>query len=574
VNNIIVRQREQRQSLSMPELHPVLSRIFSARDVASAKELEKELGQLLRYDQLKNIKSATELLIECLISKGHIIIIGDFDADGATSTALTLSALKLFGFQSVDYLVPNRFEFGYGLTPEIVDVAAKASPELIITVDNGISNFDGVNRAQELGIKVLITDHHLPAETLPNADVIVNPNQPGDTFASKNLAGVGVIFYVMLALRQQLRDRQWFTSNAIAEPNMAQFLDLVALGTVADVVPLDRNNRILVYQGIQRIKSGLVRPGILALIRQGNRQPHSITAADMGFVLGPRLNAAGRLEDMSQGIACLLADDAGQAMTLAAKLNALNLQRREIEKEMKQQAAQSLDKLELADGDLPDILCLYDAHWHQGVIGILASRLKEKYHRPVIIFANGDDHELKGSGRSVAGVHIRDLLSLVDTRNPGLIKKFGGHAMAAGLTLATKDFACFQTQLLAIGKQIISDDLLQGILYTDGELQPQEMTLELAQLLRDSGPWGQGFPEPVFEGRFTVLQQRIVGENHLKLVLGLEDSQREIDAIAFNQAKDFADIDQQQIYAVYRLDVNEFNGNRQAQMIVEHIVVQ
>lgn len=557
-----------------PELLPdhlpmVLRRVYAARGVNDALQLDNGVERLLSPDQLGGMTRALDLLEAAIVGEQRIVIVGDFDADGATSSALTLRALRSLGCEQVGYLVPNRFDYGYGLTPEIVAVAATQHPDLLITVDNGISSLAGVAAAQALGIRVLVTDHHLPGQQLPSADAIVNPNLSGDPFPSKNLAGVGVAFYVMLALRARLRDKGWFSARGIEEPNLANLLDLVALGTVADVVPLDHNNRILVEQGLRRIRAGQCVPGITALLTVGGRNPARTVASDLGFAAGPRLNAAGRLEDMSLGIECLLADDPQTAQHIARQLDQLNRERRDIETEMKAQALVTLEALNLEEGVLPTGLCAFDPDWHQGVIGILAARLKEKFHRPVIAFARASDEEIKGSARSVPGVNIRDCLEAVSTRHPGLIRKFGGHAMAAGLSLAERDYPVFQALFDAEISRHLGAAELHGIVHSDGRLDAAELKLELADQLRSAGPWGQSFPEPVFEGIFEVIHQRIVGERHLKLNLRA-DNNAQFDAIAFNQ-EDLSDLTGLKVTLAYRLDANEFRGMRSLQLVIEHL---
>ncbi|MGD2138556.1 MAG: single-stranded-DNA-specific exonuclease RecJ [Gammaproteobacteria bacterium] len=555
---------------SLPaDLHPLLRRVYAARAVASAGDLDYSLTNLLPLRQLAGLPAAVELLYTALAERWRILVVGDFDADGATSCALCLRALRLLGAADVDYLVPNRFEYGYGLTPEIVAVAARRHPDLVLTVDNGISSREGVAAAKQRGIRVLVTDHHLPGECLPEADAIVNPNLPDNDFPSKHLAGVGVAFYVMLGLRAHLRECGWFAARQIVEPNLAQFLDLVALGTVADVVPLDRNNRILVQQGIRRIRAGQCVPGLRALLEVAGRDPSRVIATDLGFAAGPRLNAAGRLEDMSLGIECLLTDDAGSARTMASQLDGLNRERREIESDMQAQALAALGDLELDDASLPLGLCLFDPDWHQGVIGILAARIKERFHRPVIAFARSGKGELKGSARSVGGLHIRDVLDAVATRHPRLIARFGGHAMAAGLTLAEEDYPAFAAAFDAeVARHLVHEEL-GGVIHSDGELQEQELSLEIARLLRDASPWGQGFPAPLFDGDFTVLDQRVVGERHLKLSLRPAGGRGQIDAIAFNTASLSPGCSA--VHLAYRLDVNAYRGTESAQLVVEHI---
>lgn len=557
------------------DIHPVLRRIYVARGIQSNEELERNLQQLLPFEDLLGIDQATVCLADAIAQQQKIMIIGDFDADGATSSALAVSALKTFGAHNVKYLVPNRFEYGYGLTPEIVAVAQQSSPDVIVTVDNGIASHAGVTAAKNAGIKVVITDHHLPAETLPAADAIVNPQQPGDKFASKNLAGVGVFFYVMLALRAKLRTRNWFALQNIPEPNMAQFLDLVALGTVADLVALDRNNRIMVHHGLQRIRAGRARIGIQAMLAVAGRQAEKLIAADLGFAIGPRLNAAGRLTDMSLGIECLLCEDGNRARELAVQLNSLNEERRIIEQDMKQQAFAELEKIpQLQQSkNLPFGLCLFDDKWHQGVIGLLASRVKDRVHRPTIVFAPGNTtEEIKGSARSIPGLHIRDVLDAVATKHPELISKFGGHAMAAGLTLDRKNYTAFCKAFDAEVRLHISEEHLQAVLQSDGELHANDFCIELADQLRDAGPWGQAFPEPVFDGRFKLVQQHLVGSKHLKLTLGLENSSQYFEAIAFNvDLNRWPNHRAQQINAAYRLDINEYQGRRNLQLIIEEL---
>ena len=553
-------------------LHPLLARVYAGRGVNCAEQLNLALDQLLPPEGLLNAHSAAELLADALASDKKILVVGDFDADGATSTTLAVSALRAFGAARVDFLVPNRFEYGYGLTPEIVALAGRDQPDLIITVDNGISSLEGVDAARKLGIATLITDHHLAGRELPQADVIVNPNQPGCTFASKNLAGVGVIFYVMLALRAELRSRSWFDSRP--QVNLGHYLDLVALGTVADVVPLDYNNRILVAAGLARIRAGQARPGIHALLEMGSRHYRSVVASDLGFAVGPRINAAGRLEDMSIGIACLLSEDVAEAAALAGRLQQLNLDRRVIEQGMQDEALQILAKLPLqAEQEPPLAMTLYQSGWHQGVIGILASRIKDRLHRPVIAFADGDPGQIKGSARSIPGIHIRDILDAVATRHPGLISKFGGHAMAAGMTLPLAAYDAFAAAFTEEVARHAQDVELQAVIASDGELSETDFQLELANELRYAGPWGQHFPEPVFDGRFTIVSQRLVGEKHLKLVLSPPGSTQVLDAIAFNVDLDtWPDQAIEEIEIAYRLDVNEFRGQRSVQLMVEHLV--
>lgn len=569
-----IKQRDIPETLlSLSSYPPVLQRIYAARGIKQESELEKGLQALLPFSTLTDIDKACLRLEEALSKQQRILIIGDFDADGATSTALAISALGAMGASHVEFLVPNRFEFGYGLTPAIVEVARKWHPDLIITVDNGIASMDGVDAANQAGIDVLITDHHLPADSLPKACAIVNPNQPADRFQSKSIAGVGVIFYVMLALRRHLVNAGWFSAQGIAETNMAQFLDLVALGTVADVVALDQNNRILVNQGLARIRQGHCRPGIKALIEISGRDCSRLRESDLGFAVAPRLNAAGRLDDMSLGIDCLLSDTPEKAKNLAAHLDELNQERRVIESEMKEQALLTIEKLinkiEHAH-HLPVALCMMDENWHQGVIGILAGRLKERYHRPVIAFAQVSDTELKGSARSISGLNIRDVLAAVDKDHPGLISKFGGHAMAAGLSLAPQAFKAFQQAFVAEVAKHLDSSQCEGELWTDGSLKPQELTLETANLLQQAGPWGQQFPEPCFDNVFEILEQRLVGQHHLKLTLAHPEGGSTIDAIAFNiDLNKWPNHRARQAHLAYKLDINVYQGRTRLQLIVD-----
>jgi single-stranded-DNA-specific exonuclease len=571
-DNKIICRRPPGESGNLPsDLHPVLRRIYLARHVTSAQELEQSLDQLIPPTQLKGIDQATALLADALQRQRRMLIVADFDADGATSCTLAQRALRSLGARDVRYLVPNRFEYGYGLTPEIVALAAQQSPELIITVDNGISSLEGVAEARRRGIDVLVTDHHLPGAALPMATVIVNPNQPDDNFPSKNLAGVGVIFYVMLALRAHLRESGWFAQQNIPEPNLARLLDLVALGTVADVVPLDYNNRILVAQGLKRINQGNPCTGIAALLRVAGRSPQRVTAMDLGYVVGPRLNAAGRLTDMSLGIECLLTDDPAAAQDMAGKLDALNRERRTIEATMQKQALAAIASLHLDMATLPRGLCLFDESWHQGVIGLVASRIKEHTHRPVIAFAPVSDSEIKGSARSVPGLHIRDALDAVAARHPHLLSRFGGHAMAAGLTLLRAHLEAFREAFDEEVSRHLSDSDLQGKIISDGELTGEELSLPVAELLRAAGPWGQGFPEPVFDGCFDVVSQRVVGEKHLKLTLRAPRHAKALEAIAFNSVREGQAVTYSRIRTAYKLDVNEYQGYRSLQLIIEHL---
>lgn len=558
---------------NMPNTAEVLKRIFIARGIKDEKELDKQLQALLPFHTLKGIELACGRLEHALHLQQRILIIGDFDADGATSTALAVTALRAMGAQNVEYLVPNRFEFGYGLTPAIVDVAYQWSPHLIITVDNGIASFDGVNRAKELGIDVLITDHHLPADKIPDACAIVNPNQPGCDFPSKSIAGVGVIFYVMLALRRHLVQQNWFTQNSIAEPNMASFLDLVALGTVADVVGLDQNNRIMVNQGMLRIRQGLCREGIKALIDISGREPTKLRESDLGFAIAPRLNAAGRLDDMALGIECLITKESNKARAFAQQLDALNEERKQIESEMKEQAVLALDQLSSHaefKTNLPVALCLHDKTWHQGVIGILAGRIKERHHRPVIAFASVGEGELKGSARSISGLNIRDVLAAMDKDHPDLILKFGGHAMAAGLSIKEASLSAFRKAFVSEVSKHINLSECEGELLTDGPLNPDELTMDTAHLIHQAGPWGQQFAEPVFDNVFELIEQRVVGQNHLKMTLMLKGSKQSMDAIAFNVDLNlWPNHRARYIHAAYKLDINHFQGRTKLQLLIQ-----
>ena len=571
--SIKIQRRDQKNQSSLESMHPVLQRVYSARDVTSEQDLDYSLSGLLSFSELSGIESAVDLLVVALEQNLRILIVADFDADGATSCAVAIRGLRAMGAKDVRYVVPNRFEYGYGLTPEIVKVAARQSPDLIITVDNGIASNDGVAAAKKLGIKVLVTDHHLPGDQLPEADAIVNPNQPNDTFQSKSLAGVGVMFYVLMALRSRLREMGWFDQQGISDPNLAQLLDLVALGTVADVVPLDRNNRILVSQGLARIRKGVGCAGIRAIAQMAKREYRNLTSSDLGFSIGPRLNAAGRLDDMSLGIECLLCDDQQEATRLASELDQLNKTRRKIGDQMLDEATQILDSLDLEENKMPFGLCLYDPDWHQGVIGILASKIKERLFRPVIVFANADAGEIKGSARSVKGVHIRDVLDAVATKNPGLISKFGGHAMAAGLSFSADHYDDFVRAFDAEVRQHLTQDDLQGVLLSDGQLSSEELSLELAEELRYAGPWGQAFPEPLFDGVFEIEDARIVAEKHLKMLLRKPEQNTDqlFDAIAFFTTNEDWPEGVTRVEIAYQLDVNEFRGNRSPQLLIKHI---
>ena len=555
------------------ELDPLLQRIYQSRGINNQLALDRQLSCLPAPSLLSGMTEAVERLITALQQDQQIVIVGDFDADGATSSALMMLALRAMGFQRLEFLVPNRFDYGYGLTPEIVDLATQYKPQLIVTVDNGISSIEGVAHAADLNIDVIVTDHHLPGKILPEAWAIINPNQPGCVFPSKNLAGVGVAFYLLSGLRKTLRDIGWFTDNDMEEPNMAAWLDLVALGTVADVVPLDQVNRALVYQGLMRIRSGRCRPGIQALLRIAGKNPKRLVATDLGFAIGPRLNAAGRLDDISLGIQCLLTDDLNEAMQTAESLDQLNKDRRSIEQSMQQEAMMELDKLTLDSESLPSALCLFRPDWHQGVVGLVASRLKEKHHRPVVAFARADDGSLKGSSRSIPGLHIRDAMDAVATQNPGLISKFGGHAMAAGLTLEEEKLDLFIDAFQSHVDQVLNPDDLNAKMVTDGCLDSEEVSMHTAELLRESGPWGQQFPEPCFEGIFTIKQQRVVGEKHLKLILSHTSTPHiNLDAIYFNMdVHQWPNLLATLANCVYRLDINEFRGQKKLQLLIQYM---
>ncbi|EBR1502649.1 single-stranded-DNA-specific exonuclease RecJ [Salmonella enterica] len=568
-----LRRREADETADLPvDLPPLLRRLYASRGVRSARELERSVKGMLPWQQLSGIDNAVEILYNAFREGIRIIVVGDFDADGATSTALSVLGMRALGCDNISYLVPNRFEDGYGLSPEVVDQAKARGAQLIITVDNGISSHAGVAHAKTLGIPVIVTDHHLPGDTLPDAEAIINPNLRDCEFPSKALAGVGVAFYLMLALRTFLRDKGWFDERGIAPPNLAELLDLVALGTVADVVPLDANNRILTWQGLSRIRAGKCRPGIKALLEIANRDPQRLAASDLGFVLGPRLNAAGRLDDMSVGVALLLCDNLGEARVLASELDALNQTRKEIEQGMQAEALILCEKLERSSETLPGGLAMYHPEWHQGVVGILASRIKERFHRPVIAFAPAGDGTLKGSGRSIQGLHMRDALERLDTLYPDLMIKFGGHAMAAGLSLEEHKFEQFQQRFGELVTEWLDPALLQGEVISDGPLSAAEMSMEVAQLLRDAGPWGQMFPEPLFDGRFRLLQQRLVGERHLKVMVEPVGGGPLLDGIAFNiDTTCWPDNGVREVELAYKLDINEFRGNRSLQIIIDDI---
>ncbi|MBQ75168.1 MAG: single-stranded-DNA-specific exonuclease RecJ [Gammaproteobacteria bacterium] len=545
---------------------PLLNRLYVGRGVVDPSDLDNSMAGLLPPGSFKGMSDSVSLLQEAVTGQQRILIVGDFDADGATSSALMVSCLKAFGARHVDYLVPDRFKFGYGLTPEIVAVAADFSPDLIVTVDNGMSSIEGVQAAVDSNMKVVITDHHLAGDILPAAHAILNPNQPGCEFPSKALAGVGVAFYLLSALRSSLREIGWFQQ---AEPNLADCLDLVALGTIADVVSMDKNNRILVSEGLRRIRAGRARPGIYALISVSGADYKQLTSRDLAFGIGPRLNAAGRLENMSLGIECLLADG-NRAVELADHLEALNNERKSIETEMKVQAQETIVKHQDVGQNEFDVgVCLFHPEWHQGVVGIIASRIKDQIHRPVIAFAQTSDSELKGSARSIPGLHIRDALDTIAARNPGVLVKFGGHAMAAGLSIEPGNFEKFQQLFNQEAKRWLSEEDLERVIVSDGEVG-ETISKSLALHVIEAAPWGSGFPEPVFDGEFEVLDQRIVASRHLKLKLRPLDEDEVIEAIAFNHDRL---IEQRQLRLAYRLDINRFRGRESVQLIVESVAV-
>ncbi|MBK8317379.1 MAG: single-stranded-DNA-specific exonuclease RecJ [Betaproteobacteria bacterium] len=561
MTHIVTRNSPQRAvwQLEQQGMHPLLARLYAARGVKDKTELDYELKSLIPPTALTHATDAAQILADAIEAEAKMLIIGDYDCDGATATAVGVRALKMLG-ADVDFLLPDRFKLGYGLSPEIVDVAAQQSPDLIITVDNGIASIEGVDRARELGIATLITDHHLPGETLPEADCIVNPNQPGCDFPSKCIAGVGVMFYVMLALRAELRERGFFAERP--EPNFASLLDLVALGTVADVVKLDRNNRILVSQGLKRMRAGQLQPGLAALFKAAGRDPKKATAMDLGFILGPRLNAAGRLADMRLGVECLLTEDTSRALSIAQQLDALNRERREIESGMQEQALILLESIDANDA-APGI-ALFDPSWHEGVVGILASRIKDKLHRPVFAFAPGEGGIIKGSGRSIPGLHLRDALDLVAKRSPGLLIRFGGHAMAAGATVNAENFEKFRESFAQVAAELLAPADLTRTLETDGNLEGAYFSLETARLLENE-IWGQGFPAPLFLDEFEVEQQRVLKEKHLKL--RLRKGGTRIDAIQFN----FSTQPGHTTRVAYRLAINEYMGVETTQLMVEHL---
>ncbi|TOK76638.1 single-stranded-DNA-specific exonuclease RecJ [Vibrio parahaemolyticus] len=573
----IQRRPEPDLSLLPDSIPPILKRIYINRGITDIAQLETSARGLHSYQKLGGIELAVELLFQAIQEQKRIIVVGDFDADGATSSALSVLALRMLGSNNVDYLVPNRFEDGYGLSPEVVDQALELGAEMIMTVDNGVSSIEGVRYAKENGITVLVTDHHLPGQVLPEVDAMVNPNLDSCAFPSKALAGVGVAFYLMMALCVHMRKHNWFAQQGMQEPKLMELIDLVALGTVADVVPLDENNRILVHQGLQRIRAGKARPGIQALIEVAKRDARRLVASDFGFALGPRINAAGRLDDMSFGVELLMCNNIHAARRMASELDGLNQTRKEIEEGMKQEAMAFCERLQFGENsELPYGLSLFQRDWHQGVIGILASRIKEKFHRPVIAFADGGEGTIKGSCRSIPGLHMRDALDFIDTQNPGLIIKFGGHAMAAGLTIKEQDFERFSRLFDEVVKKELDEAALKGVILTDGELKPEEFSMHIAEQLRAGGPFGQAFPEPIFDGEFKVLHQKLVGEKHLKLMLEPlykgHPTNVMIDGIAFNvDLRRWPDASVKAVRLAYKLDVNEFRGNQSLQLMIDHI---
>jgi single-stranded-DNA-specific exonuclease len=580
MNNIIKRRPLPNNSDLPDTFHPVIKRVLAARNINEATALDYGLQNILPYTSLLGVDDAVNLLYEALTKQARILIVADYDADGATSCALTIKALRQMGAQNVGFLVPNREKHGYGLTPQIVEVARTDSflaytplglvPDLLVTVDNGISSITGVEAAKKHGMRVLVTDHHLPGTHLPDADAVVNPRQKGDLFPSKNLCGVGVVFYVMMALRARLRDDGWFTAQAIPEPNLANFLDLVALGTVADVVTLDYNNRILIEQGLRRIRANYCCPGIRALVQVSERDQKSLIASDLAFYLGPRLNAAGRMDDMSYGIACLLSEDDFSAKQHAQLLQTFNQERRLEEAKMQEEALEMLDTLGDVD-KLPVGLCLLDQKWHQGVVGILAARIKERLYRPVIIFTHDRDNKIRGSARSVPGVHIRDVIDTIATQHPEMISYFGGHAMAAGLTIPQAQFDAFQQTFDEEVRKYLSVDDLHGIVFSDGALSGDDFNLELAEQLRALTPWGHNFPEPVFDGEFELLESRVLKEKHLKMQVRPVDGGPPVDAIAFNTVDTDWQPNVRRVQLAYKLDINVYRGSKTLQLMAKYV---
>lgn len=564
--------RDVPDGINLPDsIHPVLKRIYASRNIKSSEDLDYSLGSLIPYEELSGVDDAVILLQEMITQKKRILIVADFDADGATSCALAIRGLTAMGAEDVIYVVPNRFEHGYGLSPKIVDVALDHDPDLIVTVDNGISSISGVEHAKKNGIKVLITDHHLPGDKLPSADVIINPQLKEDKFPSKNLAGVGVIFYILLALRAKLKAENWFDEKNIKYPNLANLLDLVALGTISDLVPLDKNNRTMVAHGLKLMRKNKSKAGILAILNQSGRQLSTLTSGDLSFAIAPRLNAAGRLTDMSLGIECLLTDDKENATEMAKKLNQLNIERRQIQDNMEEQAFTEFEKyLQDTSKKIPHGICIYNQNWHQGVVGILAAKIKEKFNRPVVVFAQECQGILKGSARSITELHIKDVFDEIARLYPELILTFGGHAMAAGLTIEESQFDRFSDVFNKVVDRYISSDSLEDQCLTDGELSGDDFSLPLALAIQNAGPWGQSFPEPIFVGQFKILDKRVVGESHLKLKLQSRNNNT-LDAIAFNMTDDDWPSKLEQITSTYRLGINNYRGHSQIQLFIEHI---
>ena len=564
--------RDVPDGINLPDsIHPVLKRIYASRNIKSSEDLDYSLGSLIPYEELSGVDDAVILLQEMITQKKRILIVADFDADGATSCALAIRGLTAMGAEDVIYVVPNRFEHGYGLSPKIVDVALDHDPDLIVTVDNGISSISGVEHAKKNGIKVLITDHHLPGDKLPSADVIINPQLKENKFPSKNLAGVGVIFYILLALRAKLKAENWFDEKNIKYPNLANLLDLVALGTISDLVPLDKNNRTMVAHGLKLMRQNKSKVGILAILNQSGRQLSTLTSGDLSFAIAPRLNAAGRLTDMSLGIECLLTDDKENATEMAKKLNQLNIERRQIQDNMEEQAFTEFEKyLQDTSKKIPHGICIYNQNWHQGVVGILAAKIKEKFNRPAIVFAQECQGILKGSARSITELHIKDVFDEIARLYPELILTFGGHAMAAGLTIEESQFDRFSDVFNKVVDRYISSDSLEDQCLTDGELSGDDFSLPLALAIQNAGPWGQSFPEPIFVGQFKILDKRVVGESHLKLKLQSRNNNT-LDAIAFNMTDDDWPSKLEQITSTYRLGINNYRGHSQIQLFIEHI---
>ena len=565
-----LKTRPTTESNTLSDLPDWLARILTSRGVQQLSELEFDFKQMPSPDQMLGAVAAAEVLADAIAQQARILIIADYDVDGATSCTLVKQSLELLGAQNVGYLVPDRFKLGYGLSPAVVELALEFKPDWLITVDNGIASVAGVRAAKAAGLGVIVTDHHLPGNDLPEADVIVNPNQPGCTFPTKALAGVGVAFYVMLALRQELRQRDWFNSQSIAEPNLAQMLDLVALGTVADLVPLDHLNRLLVKQGLKRINQGLTRPGIKTILQLARGETEEVVAQDMGFAVAPRLNAAGRLDDMTLGIECLLSQTAAGALPLAERLNDWNVERRQIQQTMENEASNIAQSQAISDSTYT--ISLYSDNWHEGVVGLVASKIKDHYYRPTVVFAPAEQAGLiKGSARSIKGIHIRDVLDAVATRAPDVLQKFGGHAMAAGLTIEAQHLKAFSALFETVVQEVAEPETFDNVLWTDGELPAIALNLDTAQLIRHYGPWGQKFPEPLFEGTFRVLDTYVLKQRHLKFRLQTSAG-KVIDAIAFNLSDDILSRHFEQIHIAYRLNVNHFRGQSKAQLMIEHIV--